>query len=437
MNNNNKTENKGKVWLIDVNMGYGHQRTAHPLKFLAMGEKIIHANDYEEIPEKDKKIWDTSRKMYEAISRMKKIPLLGSIVFGIMDLLQKIPEFYPKKIRTKPTNQLRQAVRFMKRGWGKHLIKKFQENPLPILSTFFTPAQMAEFFEYPGEIFCIATDADISRTWAPYKPQKSKIKYFTPNNWTFNRLKTYGVKEENLFLTGYPLPKENIGTEKMEILKKDLGERLVMLDPQNKYLPIYKTLIKEHLGKLPEKPNRPLTILFGVGGAGAQKEIGIEIVNSLKESVKTGKIKFILSAGIRAKVKDYFIQNIQRIGIESYLGKNLKVIFSENIEDYFNDFNLTLRTTDILWTKPSELSFYSGLGLPIIIAPPVGSQEIFNRKWLLSLGSGIIQENPAHSHEWLFDLLNSGRFARAAMQGFIEAETMGAFKIEKIIFNKK
>ncbi len=50
-----------------------------------------------------------------------------------------------------------------------------------------------------------------------------------------------------------------------------------------------------------------------------------------------------------------------------------------------------LRTTDILWTKPSELSFYTALGLPIIMTPPLGSQEEFNRKWLLTIASGTDQ----------------------------------------------
>ena len=49
-------------------------------------------------------------------------------------------------------------------------------------------------------------------------------------------------------------------------------------------------------------------------------------------------------------------------------------------DEYFNTFNETLRETDILWTKPSELSFYAGLGIPIIIAPTIGSLEDFNKK---------------------------------------------------------
>ncbi len=112
---------------------------------------------------------------------------------------------------------------------------------------------------------------------------------------------------------------------------------------------------------------------------------------------------------------------------------NIEVIYEPNISDYFEKFNQVLRKTDILWTKPSELSFYCGLGIPIIIAPTIGSQEDFNREWLLKLGSGILQENPSYVEEWLFDLLQSGWLAEAAMQGFIEAEKMGTYNITNII----
>ena len=92
-----------------------------------------------------------------------------------------------------------------------------------------------------------------------------------------------------------------------------------------------------------------------------------------------------------------------------------------------------MRTTDILWTKPSELSFYAGLGLPIIITEPLGSQEVFNSKWLKGIGAALNQENLTYANEWLFDWLNSGWLAEAAMQGFFEAPKYGTFNIEKII----
>jgi hypothetical protein len=102
-------------------------------------------------------------------------------------------------------------------------------------------------------------------------------------------------------------------------------------------------------------------------------------------------------------------------------------------DEYFKTFNEALRETDVLWTKPSELSFYAGLGIPIIMAPTIGSQEDFNKKWLLHTGAGVCQENPRYAEQWFYDSLNSGDLAEVAMQGFMEIEKMGAYNIEKII----
>jgi len=435
-----------KAWIISVNMGYGHQRTAYPLKDLAphqgwWGKKIINANDYPGIPEKDKTIWELMRRSYEFISRFSRIPLIGKATFSIYDQLQKILTFYPKRDLSKPNLSLKQIFSLIKKGWGKDLIEKLslshaeglKRNPLPLITTFFPPAFMAEYFNYPGEIFCIVCDADVSRTWAPLNPKESKIKYLAPTERVVERLKLYGVRAENIFLTGYPLPLENIGSEKMEILKEDLKQRILNLDPQKKYLEKYKILIEENLGKLPEKSDHPLTIMFSVGGAGAQKEIGIKIIKSLVVEIWAGGVKIILVAGIREKIKEYFLRYIKKLSLENILGKNIEIIFAKNIEDYFQKFNLALRKTDILWTKPSELSFYSALGLPIIIAPPIGSQEEFNKRWLLKSGFGVSQENPRYTRQWLIDWLDWGYLAEAAMEGFIEGEKLGTLKIKNII----
>ena len=425
-----------KCWIISVNMGYGHQRTAFPLRHLAFGEKVINANDYEGISKKDREIWESIRKGYEFVSNFKRIPLIGPIAFSLTDRFQKILTFYPKRDLSKPNSQLKQTIATIKSGWGRHLIGILKEKPLPLISSFFTPAYMAEYFDYPGEIFCIVCDADISRTWAPLSPKESKIKYFTPTERAAERLKLYGVKEENIFFTGFPLPLENIGTENLEILKEDLKYRLLNLDPQKKYFEKYKLFIEEKLGKLPEKPDHPLTILFSVGGAGAQKEMGIKIVKNLKEKIQKNEIKMILSAGIRKEVKEYFLKNLKKLGLDGGQSSGnwgVEILFGENIEDYFQKFNLALRKTDILWTKPSELSFYSALGIPVIIAPTIGSQEEFNMRWLLKSGFGMNQENPNYANQWFFDWIAQGYLAEAAFQGFIEGEKLGTLKIEKII----
>jgi len=421
-----------KAWVIAVDMGYGHQRTAYPLRSLALGGKVINANNYDGISEEDRLIWKKAKEGYEFISAFGRTPIIGPLVFGSFNKIQRILNFYPRRDLSKPNLQLKQTLAPINKGWGGHLIKTLQlrsgRKPLPIIATFFTAVFMAEHFKYPGEIYCVVCDTDISRTWAPLHPKTSRIKYFAPTPRVVERLKLYGVKSKNIFLTGYPLPEENIGSQKMEVLRADLKNRLINLDPQKSYFKNYQDLINLKLGRLPQKSNHTLTLMFAVGGAGAQKELGVKIVKNLSRKIHAGKIKVVLVAGIRPKIKDYFLENTKGFG------DAVEIIFDETIEGYFQKFNQVLRRADILWTKPSELSFYAALGIPIIIALPIGSQEDFNQRWLLNSGFGFLQKDVNYINEWLFDWLNNGYLAEAAMQGFIEGKKMGTFNIRKICF---
>ena len=427
---NKKIKNQAKkAWVVSADMGYGHQRTAYPLQDIAFGGKVINANSYDGIPKKDKKFWHQSRFWYELISRAKNIPILGSASFAAMDKLQRISSYYPKRDLSKPNFMLRQNLYFIKKGWGRDLIERLKKNPLPMVSTFFTSAFMAEQFGYPGDIYCVICDADISRTWVSLNPKKSKIKYFASNTWTRDRLKLYGVKPENIFLTGYPLPKENIGGEDMELLKEDMGHRLLNLDPKGKYRKTYAPLVNSMLGDLPEKSNHPLTIMSSIGGAGAQKDICVKAINSLRHKIKNKELRFVISVGVRNELKKYFSDNLKDLKLDGWV----HILSGVSTADYFKNFNEALRETDVLWTKPSELSFYAGLGLPIIIAPTIGSQEDFNRKWILHVGAGILQDNPSYTDQWFYDLLEGGDLAEAAMEGFVEIKKLGAYNIERII----
>ncbi|MEK7630093.1 MAG: hypothetical protein AAB432_01775 [Patescibacteria group bacterium] len=432
-----KKEKTNKAHIVAVSMGYGHQRTAYPLRNLAPEGKIIFANDYEGMPKTDRIIWQNSQNFYEFISKFQQFPFIGNFAFHLFDRLQKILKFYPKRDLSTPNITLKNIFRFIHKGWGRHFIESLVNpataEPLPFITTYFVPAFMAESFNYQGEIYCVICDADISRTWAPLNPQTSRIKYFAPNERVTERLKLYGIKSENIFLTGYPLPEENIGSEKMETLKSDLEHRIINLDPKKIYRDRHSALIKEYLGNIPHAKTHPLTLMFSIGGAGAQKDIAVKALKSLAPKIKNAEMKFIISVGVKSATRDYFLSEINKLGLEMNLGKNVEILYEEGISNYFKKFNETLRLTDILWTKPSELSFYSALGIPIIIAPPLGSQENFNRGWLRAKGAGIPQDDPAYADEWLFDFLNEGRLAEAAMEGFIDEEKLGASKIERII----
>ena len=124
------------AWVVDVNMGYGHSRAAYALRGLSGGE-VISANDYRGIPASDRRVWRESRQLYETISRLKPIPVIGSFLFEAMDRFQEIPAFYPRRDLSAPNLQVKQLYRLIKKGWGRHLIETLAKHPVPIVTTFF------------------------------------------------------------------------------------------------------------------------------------------------------------------------------------------------------------------------------------------------------------------------------------------------------------
>lgn len=418
-----------KINLVAADMGYGHQRAAYPLLELSAGE-IITVNNYQGITDWEKNYWANNLRFYERVSRLKKIPLIGGLVFSVMDAFQKIQPAYPYRDLSEPTIQQRFFYRAVEKGLGRALIKSFNPSGLPFVTTFFVASYIAEYNDYQGDIYCIICDADASRAWAPLKPKESRVKYFVPSERVRERFLMYGVKTDNIIISGFPLPKENIGFDR-QILINDLACRVGVLDQHGVYQEKYKSLLEKVTPGFSRKNNLPLTITYAVGGAGAQKEIGATIMNKLGREIRGKKISLNLVAGNRPEVRDYFMAEIKRAGLKP--GQGVNIIYNENKTDYFRDFNECLHDTDVLWTKPSELSFYCALGLPIIISPPIGSQEYFNRDWLLSIGAGIDSLDPEYINEWLPDLLESGRLAHAAMDGFLNAEQMGTYNIEKLL----
>ena len=422
--------------LVAADMGYGHQRAAYPLRDLSAGE-IITINNYPGIPDWEKKYWIDSLRSYERFSRFREIPILGKAVFAIMDAFQKIKPRYPYRDLSRDTIQQKYFMQVIKKGLGKTLIKKLNKSALPFVTTFFVAAYIAEYHRYQGDIYCIICDTDASRAWAPPEPAKSRIKFLVPSSQVRERFLMYGVRPDNIIITGFPLPKENVGENK-EIIKKDLARRVLTLDPKGIYWEHYKDLLEGLNIERPSQQKNSLvvpTITYAVGGAGAQKEIGLLILNQLALDIRNGRIKLNLVAGSRPEIRDYFQEEINKLDLKTNQGVN--IIFDPDKIEYFKKFNKILHETDILWTKPSELSFYCALGLPILMAEPLGSQENFNHDWLLAVGAGVDSLDPHYTAQWLADLLLSGRLARLATNGFLNAEQLGAYHITDLIKKKQ
>ena len=91
-----KKGNHQKAHVVAVDMGYGHQRAAHPLHVLAYKNKVINANNYKGIPASDRKFWGDSRELYEWLSKFKKTPIIGERIWKFFDHFQEIQETFPQ-----------------------------------------------------------------------------------------------------------------------------------------------------------------------------------------------------------------------------------------------------------------------------------------------------------------------------------------------------
>ncbi|MCW8996619.1 MAG: hypothetical protein OQK77_12460, partial [Psychromonas sp.] len=421
-----------KAWVVSADMGYGHQRAVYPLRDIAE-EGIITVGSSEAVSKSEKKLWKRLLNAYEFFSRAKGFPVIGPPLFSMLDSLMRIPSFYPMRNLSNSTFQVNLLESLIEKGLCKGMLDKTSTKILPLVTSFYASAIAADKNGF-NKIYCIICDADINRVWVAKQPWESRIEYFAPCGKAAQRLKAYGVPEERIHLTGFPLPTELLGDENLSVLKKDLAQRLFYLDPKGKFWARHGRNVEYFLGKenCVFRNERKLTITYAVGGAGAQREIGGMIAKSLMEKLKAGEIKLNLVAGIRKDVYDYFESVKKDIDPD---GNSINIIYAKSLQEYFDLFNDSLHDTDILWTKPSELSFYCALGLPIIMSPVIGSQEKFNRKWLREIQAALKQEKPEYTDQWLYDLLNRGTLAESAWDGFLKARKLGTFKIKQVLKN--
>jgi hypothetical protein len=419
------------AWVAAANMGLGHKRAIRPLQDIAEGGLIV-VNDASVADPEELKVWEQLLSVYERLSRAKRIPVIGNALFGLMDYFQKIQPAYPRVDLSRPSIQTKWTESMVRKGLCRGMIARINTNPLPFITSYYAAAIAADMAGY-GRVYCIICDADINRVWVAVDPRKSRIEYLVPCGSVLRRLKQYGVPDERIFMTGFPLPKELLGGRDLEVLKADLGQRLQYLDPQKRFWPLHEPSVIHFLGEgnCVAANKRKLTLAFAVGGAGAQKEIGAQALASLKGKILAGEMAMNLVCGVRREVRSFFEEAIKANGLEGCEG--VRVIGGQGDEDYFESFEASLRETDIIWTKPSEMSFYVGLGIPLIIAPTIGAQETFNMRWLEEIQAGIPQSDPRYANEWIFELLDQGRFAEAAWSGFLKARKYGTYKIHELI----
>ncbi len=419
---------KVRAWVATADMGLGHQRAAYPLRDIAEGG-LMTLGKAENTSAAEHKLWDRLRRSYEFLSRTKSWPVIGNMVFGALDRVQNIPPFYPFRDLSYPSFQVRWLKGLIEGGMCSGMLEKIREKPLPLITTFYAPSIAADMAGY-SRVYSVICDAEVNRVWVGESAKESKITYLAPCGRAVRRLNEYGVPNERIWLTGFPIPVELLGDRNLSVLKWDFAQRLRYLDPAERFWPLHGLNVEHFLGarncRFARK--RVLTITFGVGGAGAQTDIAYKVARSLRDKIVRGEVRYNILAGVRPEVAE-FLESIKR----DLALPQITVVGGKSLEEYFAGFTQCMRTTDILWTKPSELSFYCGLGIPIIMAPHIGSQEEYNRAWLLEIQAGYPQQDPQYTDQWLLDMVRAGRLADAAWDGFLKARKYGTYKIHEIV----
>lgn len=409
----------GEPAVVSIDMGYGHLRAAKPLAE-AFGVAMMHADRPPLADERDVEYWARVRQFYEAVSRMSQLGRIGAPLRALLNDLTDIPHLYPLRDLSRPHAGVRALDAMINRGAGEKLVQWLKDEKRPLLTTFYAPAIMADRLGY-RDVWCVVTDSDINRIWAPYDGRQSNIQYLAPSPRAVHRLRAYGVRPENIHFTGFPLPQALVDSS-----KHSLKKRLVRLDPNGVFRRFHGEQIDAFLGDLDDEvEGHPPRIAFAIGGAGAQTELARIILEALREPLRAGQLSLTLVAGVRREVASLFESWIDELGVAD----GVDVLLEDDFDAYYRSFNAMLADADVLWTKPSEMSFYAALGLPLVFSRPVGVHERYNRRWVIEQGGGLKGRVPAQAAGWITEWLSEGTLAAAAWSGFVRLPMQGTSKI--------
>ena len=416
-----------KPLVVAVDMGYGHLRAARPIA-RALGVEVTQVDRPPLVGPDELKVWERVRTAYEWTSRVSQLPYLGRPFRWALDSVTDIPHLHPYRDLSAPTRGVAALDRMVRRDLGKGLVARLRETGAPLVTTFYSPAIAADAAGLE-KVWCIVTDSDINRVWAPLDAAGTRIRYLVPSPRAARRLRSYGVPAQNIQFTGFPLPGELLGGRDLSVLRRNLAARIVRLDPGGNFRRDYREELAHLLGPLPEEQGRPPTLTFAVGGAGAQAGMAQQFLPGMRGPIEEGRLRLVLVAGVRGAVEARFREEIQLAGLEGSLGTGLEILRADSLDEYFDRFDAEMARTDVLWTKPSELSFYAALGLPLVFTRPVGVHERYNRRWVRESGAGVVQRDPGAAWQWLSDWLEDGTLAGAAWSGFTRLPKHGLHRI--------
>jgi hypothetical protein len=402
---------EGRIAIVAPSMGYGHLRAAHAVAD-ALGLGVWRADQAPLADERERRFWERARRLYEWATRSSQLPWVGVPLDRALRRVTAIPPPGSLQGLEAPSWGARKLQRMIAGGFGKGLVDRLDPAPDLVLSTFYSCALALDAHSEVA-VLCVVTDTDINRVWAPASGATSRITYLAPTRRVAERLLSYGVRPERIRRVAFPLPPELLGDQTLTVVKGSFEARIGRLEA-----------LRSPPDAVP--PSAPLSVTLAVGGAGVQIRRGKQLLAGLEGQIRAGQIRLTLVAGTRAEVAATFARWRRTFDLPP---DRVHIQGTEDFAAYYQQLNSLLAETDVLWTKPSELVFYAGLGIPVVLDDPVGAHEEANRDWLLAKGAALVRPAPSEVAGLLEQLIRDGSLIGMARRGLAGISRHGVFEI--------
>ncbi|MCC7139577.1 MAG: hypothetical protein IT460_14230 [Planctomycetes bacterium] len=411
-------------------MGYGHLRAALPLAE-AFGVPVLSMDRPPLATDEDVRTWDRLRRGYDRLSRRTGLPVVGPVARALLDRVTAIPRLSPPGRLERPGLASRYLMHLVRDGFGATLVERLTTSKAPLVATFYAPAVVADDAGLDG-VVCVLTDADVHRVWVAPEPARSRIVYAAPTARAAHRLRAYGVPPERIHRTGFPLP--DVLVREDDARARRLAARLVRLDPRGAWAagaPAAARRLRDAAD--PADAARPLRATFAVGGAGAQVELARRLVTSLAPRLAADALRLTLVAGTRADTAERLTAIARRAGFAPGEGAPVEILHDADFETYARRFHDHLAETDVLWTKPSEITFFAAAGFALALTTPLGVQERANRDWVLARGAAVDAGALRDAARSLDARRADGSLAAAAFAGATRLPRHGTARVVNLV----
>lgn len=170
------------------------------------------------------------------------------------------------------------------------------------------------------------------------------------------------------------------------------------------------------------KGKRPLRCLMTVGGAGAQGAFVSELITKLSDRVRAESLVLFINVGDHLHVAQQLMSNphLQSLNVthhttwastlscveQAHEGQvsGIHIFYHEEIMEAVYSTNILMRESDVLVTKPSELSFYP---IPKCFIKRVGGHEMWGAIHSSELGDGTVEcESVESAYQMMCTLLD-------------------------------